>query len=273
MSLSPLPSMVVATEGYPPNLEVARARLNPLGVRVLPIREDQHIDLAERSVDLVLARHEAFDAAEVARVLRPGGTFVTQQIGPRNYESLDRWFGVASEPAYNHLGSLSEFGQEIAAAGFEVRTLREASWSEAFLDVGAVVYFLRVAPWEVPGFSVARFRPVLEGIHRLIQQHGRWSLEAHRFLAVAQRPGGPEATGFYQLARLVAQTRKPSPVSWTPGRLPTSSSSSNNDSQVRPSRRAREIRRLSIRATGATLIASTTSKPDFLSSARAPLRV
>lgn len=194
MSLSPLPSMVVATEGYPPNLEVARARLNPLGVRVLPIREDQHIDLAERSVDLVLARHEAFDAAEVARVLRPGGTFVTQQIGPRNYESLDRWFGVASEPAHNHLGSLSEFGQEIAAAGLEVRTLREASWSEAFLDVGAVVYFLRAAPWEVPGFSVARFRPVLEGIHRMIQQHGRWSLEAHRFLAVARRPGGPEAT-------------------------------------------------------------------------------
>ena len=193
-TLAPLPSGVVATEGYPPNLDVARTRLSPLGVRVLPIDEDQRIDLPAGSMDVVLARHEAFDASEVTRVLKPGGTFVTQQVGPRNYQDLHRRFGaLAMEsspgPFHNQLGSLSEFRSEIERGGLEIRTLEEAVWKEAFLDVGAVVYFLRAAPWEVPNFSVARFRPVLESIHNLIREVGRWDLEAHRFLVVARRPG------------------------------------------------------------------------------------
>jgi 2-polyprenyl-3-methyl-5-hydroxy-6-metoxy-1,4-benzoquinol methylase len=36
-SLAPLPARATATEGYPPNVEVARARLAPLGVTVTAI--------------------------------------------------------------------------------------------------------------------------------------------------------------------------------------------------------------------------------------------
>jgi SAM-dependent methyltransferase len=80
-SIAPLPTRTVATEGYPPNLPVARARLGPLGVQVVPIRSPDRIPLPDRFATLVLSRHEEFDAREIFRVLRPGGTFLTQQVG------------------------------------------------------------------------------------------------------------------------------------------------------------------------------------------------
>jgi SAM-dependent methyltransferase len=78
-SLQPLPSRTVATEGYPPNILVARNRLEPLGVTVWPVGDDDRLPLDDASFDLVINRHESYDAREVLRVLRPGGTFVTQQ--------------------------------------------------------------------------------------------------------------------------------------------------------------------------------------------------
>ncbi len=193
-SLQPLPTTAFATEGYEPNLPVARARLEPLGVRVLPIQEDQRIDLPTGSVDLVICRHEAFDPREVARVLRPGGAFVTQQIGGRNYAELDRRFGVPHEEPFNRVDTLADLQGEISEASLAIEDARECSYPERFLDVGAVVYFLRAAPWEVPGFSADRFRAVLEGIHYEIQRVGYWELTAHRLLVVASKNPGREGS-------------------------------------------------------------------------------
>jgi SAM-dependent methyltransferase len=187
-SLSPLPAVTVATEGYPPNLPVARSRLGPLGVQVVPIQSPDHIPLPDRFATLVLNRHEEFDAREVFRVLRPGGIFLTQQIGGGNYGELDRRFGSTSEGPYNHLETLEALRAEIDGAGLLVQVSREASFPEQFLDVGAVVYFLRAAPWEVPGFTVEKYRGVLLGIHREIEERGCWELQAHRLLIQAQRP-------------------------------------------------------------------------------------
>jgi len=186
-SLAPLPARTFATEGYEPNLPVARSRLGPLGVKILPIGPDERIRLPSESVELVLSRHEAFDAREVARVLVPRGTFVSQQVGGRNYEELHRRFGVAPEPATNRIDTLAQFVEELSGVGLHVEAAKESVFPERFLDVGAVVYFLRAAPWEVPGFSVPRDRTVLKGIHDEISRRGYWELLAHRLLVVAKK--------------------------------------------------------------------------------------
>ncbi len=186
-TFAPLPPSTYATEAFAPNVGIARARLEPLGVRVLSMREDQRIDLPANSVDLVLDRHESFDPKEVARVLRPDGTFITQQVGGRNQEDLHRRFGVKPELAYNRVDSIHDLAEEVAASGLHIDVARECTYPERFHDVGAVVYFLRAAPWEVPGFSVKRFRPILEDIHSEIERRGYWELTAHRLLLVATK--------------------------------------------------------------------------------------
>jgi SAM-dependent methyltransferase len=77
----PFPELAYATEAYAPNVPVAKKRLEPLGVRVTAIDDDDSLPFDDAGFDLVLNKHESFSPAEVRRILRPGGTFLTQQVG------------------------------------------------------------------------------------------------------------------------------------------------------------------------------------------------
>src|SRR5689334_19294589 len=52
------PPKIVATEGYPPNLALARERLGPLGVQVIEFEDslESVLPLADHSFDLVINR-------------------------------------------------------------------------------------------------------------------------------------------------------------------------------------------------------------------------
>ena len=77
-----LPPLAVATESWPPNLETARRRLRPLGIHVVAAA-DSHLPLASSSFDLVVSRHPvATYWSEIARILRPGGTYLSNRSGP-----------------------------------------------------------------------------------------------------------------------------------------------------------------------------------------------
>ena len=60
---------VYATEGYAPNVSVARERLVPLGVTVYEVQDDQ-LPLPDASLDLIINRHGSYKASEVQRVLK-----------------------------------------------------------------------------------------------------------------------------------------------------------------------------------------------------------
>ena len=189
-SLAPLPSTCYATEGYPPNAAVAQARLEPLGVRVLPIGPDLRIALPDGAFNLVTSRHEAFAGSEVFRILRPGGLFITQQVGVHNNVELRERFGAPPVTPRNNVSSAIGLAEEISDAGFEVVEKAEAAYPSEFLDIGALVFYLRAIPWEVPGFSVARDIEPLHQIYREIQQSGSFRVTSHRLLVVARRPEG-----------------------------------------------------------------------------------
>lgn len=180
-SLAPLPRKSFATEGYLPNVAVAERRLAPLGVHVLRTGPDLRIELPDRSLDLVASRHEEFSGPEVFRILRPGGRFLTQQVGVRNHGELQETFGVSPPPATNHVSSAVGLAAEVAASGLAVRTTDEATYSDEFLDVGALVFYLRAIPWEVPGFSADRYREPLWEIHQQIERTGAFRVAATDF--------------------------------------------------------------------------------------------
>jgi hypothetical protein len=51
--------------------------------------------------------------------------------------------------------------------------------------VGAVVYFLRLVVWTVPGFTVEKYRSRLESLHDQIERDGPFVAHAGRFLIEA----------------------------------------------------------------------------------------
>jgi len=71
------------------------------------------------------------------------------------------------------------------AAGLRVVDLRSERLRTVFFDVGAVVYFLRLVVWIVPGFTAAAHRERLRDLHEQIGRDGAFVAHASRFLIEA----------------------------------------------------------------------------------------
>jgi SAM-dependent methyltransferase len=187
-SLAPLPKLAYATEAYPPNIPIARERLEPLGVQVIPIETDEHLPFEAEFFDTIINRHEMFIAQEVARILKPGGRFLTQQVGERNLQELNQCLlGEKSTPRSSRLQKALNY---LRAAGMQVLESGEAFPETFFYDVGAVVYLLKAIPWQVRDFSVEKYRPRLLSLHEHIQKHGSFIARNHRYFIQARKPMG-----------------------------------------------------------------------------------
>lgn len=156
-----LPAGTLATEGWPPNVALARQRLEPRGATVLEHAPGTPLPVADDSRDLVTSRHPvAPDFVEIARVLAPGGTYLGQHVGPWSAATLsERFLGpLPTHPAHRDPAS------EILAArdaGLTLVDVRSARLRQEYRDIGAIVWILRKCPWWVPGFE----RGVRDGTH------------------------------------------------------------------------------------------------------------
>jgi len=185
-SVTVRPSVTVATESWPPNVLAARARLGPLGVCVVAVADAPVLPFADRSFDLVVSRHPVtvlWD--EVARVLRPGGTYFSQQIGPgSNHELTD--FMMGPQPV-NESRSATQARVAAESSGLDVVTLEECALRVEFFDIAAVVHFLRKVQWTVPGFRVDTYEEPLRRLHERIERDGVFVSTARRVLVEARR--------------------------------------------------------------------------------------
>jgi hypothetical protein len=122
----------------------------------------------------------------VWRVLRAGGTFLTQQVGSENDRELRERFGSyqASPDAAD------PYAAQLRAAGFEIAQARESRTQKSFRDVGAVAWYMKVLRWEFPGFSVSGSITLLREVHTIIERQGGFIVHDHRYLLEARKPSG-----------------------------------------------------------------------------------
>jgi SAM-dependent methyltransferase len=187
-SVPKFPTLTVATESWPPNVAKATRRLHPLGVAVVAHDEADPLPFAANAFDLVVSRHPV-DVwwQEVARVLRPGGRYFSQQVGPRSVGELTEFLmGPQTSGGNEREPGLARAAAQ--AAGLTVTDLRAESLRTEFFDVGAVVYFLRKVIWIVPGFTVDGYRVRLKTLHDQIQHSGPFIATTRRFLIEAVKP-------------------------------------------------------------------------------------
>jgi SAM-dependent methyltransferase len=181
------PPVLAATESWPPNVAVARRNLAALGASVTEVADTDPLPFPAGSFDLVVSRHPVTTQwPEIARVLRPGGTYLSQEVGAgSNHELIDFMMGP-QEIGRSRGTTRAVSGAE--AAGLTVVDLREQSCRVEFHDVGAVVYFLRKVLWTVPGFTVERYRDRLALLHDTITSDGPFVAHSQRFLIEAWKP-------------------------------------------------------------------------------------
>ena len=181
------PPVLAATESWPPNIEIAKRNLGLLGAFVIEVADDAELPFLAETFDLVVSRHPTVVRwDEVARVLRSGGSYFSQQVGAgSNRELTDFMMGPQPVSAAR---STKRAVAGAEAAGLVVVDLREQALRVAFNDIGAVIYFLRKVPWTVPGFTVDGYRDRLLQLHEHIRSKGPFVAHAQRFLIEAKKP-------------------------------------------------------------------------------------
>ena len=135
---------------------------------------------------LVINKHEAFLAAEVSRVLAPGGAFVTQQVDTRTYDGLYDALGLQVPEERTSWLPLAQ--RQLHDAGLTIHRAVAGEQLDRFADAAAIIYYLRLVSWAVPEFSVERFAGRLRELH---DTPDAWpvTVRQRRFLVLASKPG------------------------------------------------------------------------------------
>lgn len=175
-----------ATEGFPPNVELCRETLLPLGIDFRECSNPSAIPYKDASFDRIINRHGDFDAAEIHRLLKEKGLFITEQVGGDNDRDLVEMVLPGTEKPFPHL-NLREQRQAFEKAGFQIIRAEEAYRPILFYDVGAFVWFARIIEWEFPGFSVDRCFDSLLNMQEQIEREGKIQGTIHRYLIVAEK--------------------------------------------------------------------------------------
>ncbi len=173
------PAHIVATESWQPNVPIARRRLESLGISIRQSPSAERLPADDLGFDLVLNRHGGWHPAELRRVLVPGGTYLSQGVGPTNDVELNTALG-ASPPQYSESATLDHICAALEIHGFEIDRAEEAFVEFRFCDIGAVVFHLRAVSWQIPGFTLTAYDRPLRELDAQIRDEGPFVVRRHR---------------------------------------------------------------------------------------------
>jgi SAM-dependent methyltransferase len=187
-SIPVAPPLLAVTESWPPNVEIARRNLAKFDATVVEVDDVADLPLPSDHFDLVVSRHPvATRWDEIRRVLRSGGTYLSQSVGAGSVRELTD-FMMGPQPVHPSRSPMTAVA-DAEAAGLDVVDLRQEALRMEFYDIAAVVHFLRKVIWIVPGFTVDAYRDRLSELHDFMERHGPFVAYSQRFLIEARKAG------------------------------------------------------------------------------------
>ena len=175
--------LAVATEGWSGNVHVASRALRQFGAQVVHA-SGLNLPFANASFDLVLNRHEELTLADAARVVSPGGKFLTQQVGSNNWKELRAFF-----PRQTDFGPLFEtYRDGFLATGLTIERAETHDTAVACHSLGDLVYLLTATPWTVPGFDLEADLDTLLALEQALYQDDHILLTNSRYIIEAHKP-------------------------------------------------------------------------------------
>jgi len=177
-----LPLRTFATEGYKPNVEIARKTLEPLKIDVIEIDNDETLPFENETFDIIINRHESFSSRELNRILKRGGIFITQQVGEVDNIELNHFFNDNSRDKNESF--LAIVVRELEENGIKIEYKKEEFIESKFLDIGAVIYYLKVINWQIPNFNIGENIEKLIKLHEKIKKENGFTTKQHRFIII-----------------------------------------------------------------------------------------
>lgn len=177
-----------AVEPFAPNVLVARNELEQQQVEIHDTSQNS-AKFDDDSFELILSRHGgSIGPNEIRRILTSGAKLVTEQIGDQTNYELRKAFGLDQELNSSWPHNAESAARVFSDLGFEIGRLDSHSYPVRFMDVGAIVYYLKAVPWEVPGFNVLKHQEALLRLHQEVETKG-YAIDAtyHSYLAVLKK--------------------------------------------------------------------------------------
>lgn len=181
------PACIAATEAWPPNIKKAREHLLPRGVEIVDTSATAMLPFGDQSFDLITSRHPvAPNWLEIYRILKPGGAYLAQHVGPASAFELIEYF-LGPLPEKRICRDPGKEKEEAEIAGLKIIDLRTARCRMEFFDISAVVWILRKCVWWVPDFSVGKYYQQLQTLDQQMRSGHPFVAYSTRHLIEARR--------------------------------------------------------------------------------------
>jgi len=203
LQLVPLIGAGTGIDADPGMVATARARTPPglPGKVSYAVMDAGRLGFPRACFDLVLNRHAPVYAAEIVRVLRPGGVFLTQQVGGRNTQSIFTAFGWESNaaqwqahytapgapPMPDSVRGLSALQAVFTRLGCATRSAAEYDVRYWLSDLASFVFFLKAIPLPERFDPDAHWRAVNRAISDCGSPRGIQTNE-NRYLLIVEKP-------------------------------------------------------------------------------------
>ncbi|NDJ75291.1 MAG: class I SAM-dependent methyltransferase [Chloroflexi bacterium] len=172
---------------------VATAQHNlPVGLRSklsFAVMPAQKLEFAAETFDVVLNRHAALRVEEVIRVLKPGGYFITQQVGAHNMANICARFGCGpgGEYAIGEAEMVSDWAAIFRAWGCVIRARAEYDVPYYFRDVESLLFVLKAV--SIPqDFDIDAHWQAVDEIVAVHTTPRGIETNEHRELLIVQKP-------------------------------------------------------------------------------------
>ncbi|MCT1385880.1 hypothetical protein M4D54_09630 [Brachybacterium sp. p3-SID1565] len=190
------PEIAGFTEHEAPwRFEVLVDNLSQVADSVLDLGEDLP-DASAGTYDLVVSRFRGIDAGEIASLLQPDGTFLTEQAGSDDlaevHEELCAISGPSAQPAAPTV-TLMEMENALVRSGLTIERADAHRGHYTFEEPEALLRYAARMPWlptphpDAPGLERALARLAARF------EDGPLEATASRFVLLARAPGTPDA--------------------------------------------------------------------------------
>jgi SAM-dependent methyltransferase len=144
----------------------------------------EHLEGITSGFDVILSRHAPFDLQAVADHLKPGGYFITQQVGERNMASVRAALG---QPQSNPVIE----ARDVIQASLRLLAFAEYDVEYVVCDIESLIFWLSALDMvhaDIDGSAaLANAASLNKSLDGNVDERGFVTNE-HRYLAIAQKP-------------------------------------------------------------------------------------
>lgn len=177
---------IYATESYTPNIEIAGNRLKKFGARLISDYTDDKLPFEDCFFDLIIDRHESYNAGEIYRILKPGGYFITQQVDGKSELTINNILNIKpNEEFFNW--NLTSAKNGLIKSSFSIIRSDEDTGYTRFADTEAVMFYIRSVPWQFRDFEKINFTETENKLREYFSENEFLDVIKIRFLIVAKK--------------------------------------------------------------------------------------